>query len=60
MTQDDCKKQFIVVLEKFYKALETIDNETPYSDFPPLWWEELEELKRKALAAIRELSTVKG
>lgn len=55
-SQDQCLERFIEEMKRFYKALEEIDLDTPYSTNPPNWWLELEGLRNITKEKIKKLN----
>lgn len=45
-TQENCKNQFLVILEDQIKDIELIDKATPYTYSEPEWWLDMMEIQK--------------
>lgn len=45
-THEECKKEFVELLEVAINGIKAIDKETVYSVREPKWWSEMMDLKR--------------
>ena len=47
-TQEDCRLEFAIAMEKLVDQLDEIDGKTPHSGTEPVWWIRMIELRQLA------------